>query len=170
MRAEGFCVFDAASQRAVFFICIYGDASSHLLVIEVKAGIGGGVVMKKIIVLIPIILLFVLVVAACTPATTATHNVKYDADNFKLYRRITAINLRTDNVLFEIEGFFSYENEMDGDLSIIMEVGDNEYKRHAVRMTEGTSYVVEQLEASEFSPYSWKIRIYATYPDIDIGR
>ncbi len=109
-------------------------------------------------------------ISGCTPAGTATHNIKTEAESIKLYRRITAINLRTDKVLFEIEGFLNYENEADGDLSIVMEVAREQFNRHVVHITEGTTFVVEQLEASEFSPYSYKIRIFAAYPDIEIGK
>ena len=125
--------------------------------------------MKKLSILLALTLMLILTLTACSPAFTATHNIKTEAENFSLYRRITAINLRSDKVLFEIEGFFNYENEVDGDLSIVMHAGDNQYVRHVVRMTEGTTFIVEQLDASNFSPYSYKIRIYAVYPDLELA-
>lgn len=126
--------------------------------------------MKKIISVFLALVLICFCFAGCgNPAMNATYNVKTEAESFQLYRKMTAINLRTDKVLFEIEGFFNYENEEDGDLSIVMEVGKNEYTRHVVHITEGTTFVVEQLDPSNFSPYEHKIRIYAAYPDISFG-
>ena len=128
--------------------------------------------MKKIFVLIVVILSLVLAMTACDPASTATYNLKTEADNFSLYRRVTAVNLRTDKVLFEVEGYFSYTNEADGDLSIVMEVAKDEYRRHVVHIprADGVTFVVEQLDSSKFSAYSYKIRIFAAYPDFELGR
>lgn len=126
--------------------------------------------MKKFKCLFLVVLSVMFLFTGCTPSETATHNLKTDAESFKLYRKITAINLRTDQVLFEIEGYFNYENEDDGDLSIVMEVGKDKYERHVVGLTEGTTFVVQQMESSEFSPYSYKIRIFAAYPDVSIGQ
>lgn len=125
--------------------------------------------MKKVISIVLVSLLFCFVIVGCTPAETATHNLKTSAESFELYRKITAINNQTDKVLFEIEGFLNYENETDGDLSITMKVGKDEYYRHVVHINNRTTFVVEQLDASKFSPYSYKIRIFATYPDISVG-
>lgn len=126
--------------------------------------------MKKFIALVLCVVLIGGVLSGCDPASTATNNLKTEAESFKLYRRITAINNQSDKVLFEIEGFFNYTNEADGDLSIVMEVARDSYKRHVVHLNDRTTFVVEQLEASEFSAYSYKIRIFAAYPDISIGK
>lgn len=71
---------------------------------------------KKIVAVI-IISMFILSFSGCSPAETATHNLKTQAESFELYRQITAINNQTDKVIFEMEGFLNYENEADGDLS-----------------------------------------------------
>ena len=112
---------------------------------------------------------FILSLSGCSPADTATNNLITQAQSFQLYRRITVINNQTDNVIFEMEGFLNYENEEDGDLSIIVEVGKNEYFRHVIHINDRTTFVVEQLDGSQFSPYSWKFRVYAAYPDISFG-
>ena len=124
---------------------------------------------KRSIVLI-IAFIFIFCFSGCSPAETATHNLKTQAESFELYRRITAINNQTDKVIFEMESFLNYENESDGDLSVTVEVGKNEYFRHVVHINDRTTFVVEQLDGSEFSPYSFKFRIYAAYPDISIGK
>ncbi len=125
--------------------------------------------MKKKSFLIVLSLSLILALTGCSPADTATYNIKEEAETFSLYRKLTAVNLRTDQVLFTIEGFFNYENEVDGDLSIVSQIGPNRYKRDVVHVTEGVTFVVEQLDASQFSPYSYTVRIYAAFPDIEIG-
>lgn len=49
-------------------------------------------------------------VSACTSAADrANENLSKAAENFEVPRRITGINAITDNVLFTVEGFCSYE-------------------------------------------------------------
>jgi predicted small secreted protein len=107
--------------------------------------------------------------AACNAADTAAHNIKQESDAFNVYRRVTAINNQTDNVIFTVEGFLSYTNEEDGDLSIVINTGENEYMRHVVHMNDRTTFFVEQLKASEFDAYAYKVRFYANYPDFEAG-
>lgn len=121
------------------------------------------------IICILMIFTFVFGLSGCSPADTATNNLLTQAESFQLYRRITVINNQTDNVIFEMEGFLNYENEEDGDLSIVVEVGKNEYFRHVIHINDRTTFVVEQLDGSQFSPYSWKFRVYAAYPDVSFG-
>ena len=126
--------------------------------------------MKKLTLAIIVLLLIVTTFTGCNPSVTVTHNLKTDAESYRLYRKITAINNQTDNVLFEIEGYLNYENETDGDLSITIETGKNQYYRHVVHINDRTTFVVEQLDASQFSPYSYKIRIFAAYPNFQLGQ
>ena len=133
----------------------------------------GNIKMKrnlKIIAAVLITIIMGLSFTACNPAQTATNNLVKDAESFKLYRRVTVINNQTDKVIYEVEGFLNFENEVDGDLSIVMETGKNTYYRHVIHINDRTTFLVEQLDGSTFSPYSYKIRIYAAYPDIEAGK
>ncbi len=99
--------------------------------------------------------------------------LKNDADEFQIVRRITVINLRTDSVLYEIEGRISYTVEADGDFSVVAKVGEDTFKRDAIGVGQagnGVTYIVEQIEPIEEDPYHYEIRIYARLPEIMIKR
>lgn len=103
-------------------------------------------------------------------AYNVQHNIKEDADNFNTYRKVTVINLRSDKILLEIEGFISIKDSTENELAIIIQTGKNQYKMHYVYTGSEIVYLVEQLENTHTDPYHWKIRIFAVTPDFDIGR
>lgn len=114
---------------------------------------------------------FTLSLAGCSQASNATYQLKDDADEFKIVRKITVINLRTDTILYEIEGRISYTVETDGDLSIVAKVGDNKFKRDSIGVGQagnGITYVIEQIEPIEEDPYHYEVRIYARLPKVDV--
>ena len=72
--------------------------------------------MKKLMLL----LIPVLVLTGCTSADTVSTNISREADEFKVRRRITFINLRSNEYLFSITGNCSikggsedYNNELE---------------------------------------------------------
>ena len=114
-------------------------------------------------------LIFLLV--GCSQADNATSQLKSEADEFQITRRITVVNLRTDNVLYEIEGRISYSVEADGDLSIVAKISDNKFTRDTIGVGQagnGITYVVKQIEPNTVDPYHYHVKIYARIPDVDI--
>jgi len=133
----------------------------------------GGIRMKKHIFSVVLLTIVVLTLAGCSQAANATEQLKNDADEFKVVRKITVINLRTDAVLYEIEGRISYTVETDGDFSIIAKTGDNTFKRDTIGVGQagnGITYIVEQIEPLEEDPYHYEIRIYARFPEVSVVR
>ena len=125
---------------------------------------------KKINVLLMMVMC-VMLLAGCDQATNATTQLKDDANEFKLTRRITVVNLRTDTILYEIEGRLSYTAESDGDLSIVAKTGENEFSRDSIGIGQagiGVTYVVEQIEPNTVDPYHYHVKIYARLPEVDI--
>lgn len=57
--------------------------------------------MKKLMLLIA---LLGVLLAACTDAETASRNLSYDADMFRIHRRIVFYNGITDMYILEIQG------------------------------------------------------------------
>lgn len=115
--------------------------------------------------------LFATSLVGCDQATNATYQLKSDADEFKVVRKITVINLRTDTILYEIEGRISYTVESDGDLSIVAKIGDDKFKRDSIGVGQagnGITYVIEQIEPLEEDPYHYHVKIYARLPKVDI--
>ncbi len=88
----------------------------------------------------------------------ASYNVSKEADSFKTKRRIVFINLRSDSYLFEIVGNCSIETDnTDKQLEVVCKVGEDKYQKHFLRLSDETTYTVEQLDYSEVSKYDYEI-------------
>ena len=95
----------------------------------------------------------------CREVTYASYNVSKDADNFKVLRRITVINTRTDNVLYELTGFFSLQNSSTDEIAVVCRVDHDKYKKDFIYLNEWTTYVVEDLDGNDVSPYHYELSI-----------
>ena len=49
--------------------------------------------------------------AGCQESDTANHNLRVDANNFKISRKVVALNTRTNEPLFSVEGKISIETD-----------------------------------------------------------
>lgn len=108
--------------------------------------------MKKIVILIA-----ALGLAACsTDADVATQNVKQDADNFKINRRITFINTWTGDYLLVVEGLCSQSNS-NGQLAVICKTPSGQYKRHILGLSNNVTFVSEQMEPATASAAHYKL-------------
>ena len=111
--------------------------------------------MKKIILLlIPLLLL-----TGCDSATTVSENISKEANEFKVKRRITFINLRTGEYLFQATGNCSIKGGLENnndELELICRIGENKYQKHFLYIANETTYVVEQLEYSDVSRYDYE--------------
>lgn len=125
--------------------------------------------MKKVIALVMVIMLFTSIFAGCTPADNASHNISQEADKFGVTRRITVVNMRTDKVMFEIEGTFSLKNNSTRELEIICIIAPDTYKKHFVYLNDWTSYVMEDISGAYIYPYRYNIKIYPQVPHVEIG-
>ncbi len=116
--------------------------------------------MKKVKIIV-IILLVIFGVTGCAferDSDVASYNVSKEADSFRVKRRIVFINLRSDSYLFEITGNCSIETDnTDKQLEVICKVGEDKYQKHFLRLSDETTYTVEQLEYSEVSKYDYEI-------------
>ena len=117
----------------------------------------------------------VLALTACdSEADTTSQNLSQAADNFEVNRRITFVNGITDKYLLTIEGLCSIkdskEDNSKGQLEVTCKVGDGQYKRHTLGLSDNVTYVVEQLDASAVDAYHYRIvyRPETLIPDIDL--
>ena len=115
--------------------------------------------MKKILVII-IILLLLFVLSSCTQADKVQSNLKREADDFNVRRRITVLNTRTDTPMMQITGLLSIDVDKDGDLNIIIEKSPNEFVLNYAHLSQDTTYIVEQIETKEVSKYKYEIIFY----------
>lgn len=112
--------------------------------------------MKKISLLLA---LFVCILCGCsTDAETVTYNIKQDAEQFKVLRRVIFINNITGEYLFQAEGNCSVEtNTAASRLELTCKTGEDKYKVHYFGLSDNTSYLVEQMEWQEANKYRYKI-------------
>ena len=115
---------------------------------------------SKMIYVIIVITLLIFTLTGCTSAETVDHNLSREADEFKVRRRITFINLIDNTYLFQMTGNCSIqggESDLNGELNVICKVGDGRYQKHMLKTTYGTTYVVEQLEYNDVSRYDYEL-------------
>ena len=110
--------------------------------------------MKKVI-----ILLMALFLTGCTSASTVSHNISRESDEFKVKRRITFINLRTGDYLFTMTGKCSIQGgsgSLNDELEVVCRIGEDKYQKHLLYLANETTYIVEQLEDVDVSRYDYE--------------
>jgi len=102
--------------------------------------------MRKIIPAVLAAVLLVTGLSACeSAADTASRNVSKAAENFEVPRRITGINGITDNVLFTVEGFCSYETEGGTyDIICLIDRETGEVERTTMAKSDNVTILVTQ--------------------------
>ncbi len=102
-----------------------------------------------------------LLLSGCSAADVASKNISTEADQFRVTRRIVAINLITDKYLFVATGKCSIGNaDAVGEISITCKVGANpdRYQKHFVRYASGSNIAmtVEQIDSSNVDDYHYE--------------
>ena len=124
-------------------------------------------------------LLLVLVMAAltlglggCAPeADVASQNVSRAADMFEINRRIVFYNGITDEYILVIEGLCSLGNyDSAGELSVTCKVGEGQYKKHFLGLSDNVTYFAEQLEPAAVNSYRYRVifRPSTIIPDMEV--
>lgn len=111
----------------------------------------------KIVILLGIMILAGVILSGCTEVNRVSSNIRQEADNFNITRRIVVYNARTDKIVFELIGNFSLQNNTANELEIICEVDNNVYKKHFVYLNEYTLYVVEDVSGAYVDKYHYEV-------------
>ena len=111
----------------------------------------------KIFILLLIMILAIMILSGCTEVNRVSSNIRQEADNFNITRRIVVYNARTDKIVFELIGNFSLQNNTSNELEIICEVDNNVYKKHFVYLNEYTLYVVEDVSGAYVDKYHYEV-------------
>ena len=101
--------------------------------------------------------------AGCTQSDTVRHNLRREADDFNIRRRITVMNTRTDTPMMQITGLLAIYTDDDGDLNITIEKAPGEYVLNYAHLSQDTTYIVEQIETKEVSRYQYEIKFYPSH-------
>ncbi len=123
--------------------------------------------MKLKTIVIPLILL----TSGCTGTEVqrVNYNIRQDADNFKVKRKVVALNTRTDEPLFTVEGLISIDSDSDGDLNVTIQTGKDEYKLFYAHLSDDVTYTCIQLEADNVSPYAYEISFFPLKETLEHG-
>lgn len=101
---------------------------------------------------------FMLGLAGCsTEAEQVRHNLSQEADNFNIQRKLTVFNIRTDTVLFQMEGTFALSTSSRGELEVTVQTGKDEFKRHFISLPDEVAYVMEDISGAEVDKYHYEI-------------
>ncbi len=114
-------------------------------------------------------ILAALAISACTEADTVSRNLSKGAEEFEINRRVVFYNGITDTYMLTIEGRCSIEDQND-QLSTVCKVGDNQYKKHFLGLSDNVSYFVEQLDVADANEYQYRVvfRPEIIVPEIDL--
>lgn len=115
--------------------------------------------MKKIIALLLVFVLSFSLVA-CSEADVASQNLHKEIEEFRVPRSIVALNGITDSVLLQVIGYCSIETDSSmakGTVEITCKVGESQYTKDFVYLSDNVTFVVEQLEPATVSGYRRKI-------------
>ena len=127
--------------------------------------------MKKLL-LIPCLLLLLAVLSGCSSdADVASRNLSKDADMFRVNRRIVFYNGITGEYILTMEGFCSIGNyDSTRQITITCKVGNAEYKKHFLGLSDNVTYFAEQIESENVSVDHYKVifKPKSIIPDIDI--
>lgn len=122
---------------------------------------------KKLIILV---IMMAILLSACTEADTVNHNITKSADSFEINRRVVFFNGITDKYLLTIEGLCSLDVTDVKKLRVTCKVGEEQYKRHYLGLSDNVSYFVEQTDAAHADPFHYRVifRPESIIPDIDL--
>jgi hypothetical protein len=127
----------------------------------------------------PVVVAFsaaVLLLSGCsgmgTPeAEDVNKNLTQDADNFKIFRKVSLLNTRTNAEMVRVEGRCSVEVNDALSATVLCKTDDGKYVRHGMTRSTDTVMVWEQLEASDTSAshYQFTLRPGALVPNIQVN-
>ena len=113
--------------------------------------------MKKKLVMC-LLAMTVFTLAGCTEASRVSYNISEEADNFRVFRRVTVINARSDDLILELDGYFSINvDKDDNQLEITCQTGPGTYTKHFIGLNSWVIYTVEDLSGAVVDPYHYEI-------------
>jgi hypothetical protein len=109
-------------------------------------------------------------VGCSSEADTVSENLSKSADSFQVQRRVVFFNGITDKYLLTIEGLCSLNTDSSTKLTVTCKVGEDQYKKHYLGLSDNVSYFVEQTDAKYEDAYHYKVlfRPEEIVPDIDL--
>lgn len=127
---------------------------------------------NKIVLAVMALALGMAALTGCTEsaADRANKNLSKSAENFEVLRRIVGVNGITDNVLFSVEGFCSYES-YGRTFEAICKNPDGSISRTTMHLSDNVTFVSTQLEGEHVDLFRPRIifRPEAIIPNFDLS-
>jgi len=104
-------------------------------------------------------------------ADVASYNTSKAADMFEVERRVVFYNGITGEYMLTIEGRCSLgNNDKEGRLSVTCKVGEGQYKKHFLGLSDNVTFFLEQMEPKKASAYHYRVifKPQTIIPDIDV--
>jgi hypothetical protein len=127
--------------------------------------------MRKLIATLLVAFSAITVLSGCTSAADkASDNLSKAAENFEVPRRIVGVNGITDNVLFSIEGFCSYETGGDA-YDVTCKEPDGKYTRTTMAKSDNVTIVVTQMGGVDVDIFKSRVifRPETVIPNFDLS-
>lgn len=124
-------------------------------------------------ILLALVALSVILVGCQRDAQVASHNLSFEADNFRIDRRVIFLNGITDQYMLVIEGKCSILDQ-GNQLEVTCKVSEGDepasFKKHFLGLSDNVTYFVEQLEGVGVSTYRYSVEFKPTVivPDVEI--
>ncbi len=114
-------------------------------------------------------MLLSLFILGCTDAEVASRNLSKAADQFQLERRIVFYNGITGEYVLVIEGRCSV-SKSGVLLAVTCKVGEDQYKKHYLGLSDNVTFFSEQLDPANVSTYRYKVifKPSVIVPDVDV--
>lgn len=114
-------------------------------------------------------ILLMLMCTGCEKSDRVNYNIRREANNFNVYRRVVAINTRLNETLFAVEGYISVDVDDDGDLNVTIQTGEEEFKLFYAHLGNDVTYTVIQIEPSSVTPYAYNISFFPAREVLEHG-
>ena len=126
--------------------------------------------MFKKIFTVAVLSLGLLLTGCSREAQVASSNLSHAADNFQLDRRIVFYNGITGDYILTIEGKCSFDTVSERKVDVTCKVGDKEFKKHSLGISDNVTYFSEQITSKGVSVYQYKVDFRPTtiIPDVDL--
>ena len=87
----------------------------------------------------------------------------------KVTRKVVALNTRTNDPLFTVEGKISLDSDEDGDLNVTIKTGKGKYKLFYAHLSNDVTYTCIQTKAKKENPYAYDIQFFPAKEVIENG-
>jgi hypothetical protein len=125
---------------------------------------------KKSLAIVVVVVGLAALVGCSKDADIASRNLSQAADMFEINRRVVFYNGITGDYILSVEGRCSLGNsDTPGRMSVTCKLGEGQYKKHYLGLSDNVTFFAEQLASSDVSVYHSRVifKPQTIIPDVD---